>query len=52
MVSQNNLCGSQVPATHAETERLLAETQAMDVLEAEMAAELEFGGISSSQVLP
>ncbi len=40
----------QVPPTHAETERLLAETRAMDVLEAELAADLDFGGISTSQV--
>ncbi|CAL5224634.1 g7352 [Coccomyxa viridis] len=39
----------QVPPTHAETERLLAETRAMDVLEAELAADLDFGGISTSQ---
>jgi len=40
----------QVPQAHAETEKLLAETKAMDVLEAELAAELDFGGISTSQV--
>ena len=40
----------QVPPTHPETERLLAETRAMDVLEAELAADLDFGGISTSQV--
>ena len=51
-VSGELLCGLQVPNTHAETERLLAETKAIDVLEAELAAELDFGGISTSQVLP
>lgn len=40
----------QVPQAHAETEKLLAETKAMDVLEAELAAELDFGGVSTSQV--
>lgn len=29
---------------------MLAETQAMDILEAELAADLDFGGISASQV--
>lgn len=52
MVSGEVLWGMQVPSTHAETERLLAETKAIDVLEAELAAELDFGGISTSQVLP
>ncbi len=40
----------QVPDTHAESVQLLAETRAVNVLEAEYAADLDFGGISTSVV--
>jgi hypothetical protein len=39
-----------VPEQAGESERLLAETRALDVLEAELAADLDFGGLSTSQV--
>ncbi|BDA49511.1 Endonuclease MutS2 [Coccomyxa sp. Obi] len=39
----------QVPEMQVESEQLLAETRAVDVLEAEYAAELDFGGISTAQ---
>ena len=42
--------GWQVGASQAESEVLLAETRAADMLELELATELDFGGISTSQV--
>ena len=42
--------GSQVDASQAESEVLLAETRAADMLELELATDLDFGGISTSQV--
>ena len=39
-----------MPETQAESEQLLGETRAVNVLEAEYAAELDFGGISTAQV--
>lgn len=50
--SESFLCITchQVPGTQLESERLLAETRAVDVLEAEYAADLDFGGISTSKV--
>ncbi len=46
---QNPLWG-QVGASQAESELLLAETRSADMLELELAQELDFGGISTSQV--
>ena len=40
---------AQVPAEQAESEVLLAETRAADALEAQYAADLDFGGIHTSQ---
>lgn len=40
----------QVGASQAESELLLAETRSADMLELELAQELDFGGISTSQV--
>lgn len=42
--------GWQVGASQAESEVLLAETRTADMLELELATELDFGGISTSQV--
>ena len=41
-----------MPEEAPESERLLAETRALDVLEAELAADLDFGGMSTVQVEP
>jgi hypothetical protein len=41
----------QVPMQQAESEQLLAETKAIDAVESEYAADLDFGGISTSQVI-
>ena len=46
------VCNAQVPKEAAESERLLAETRALDVLEAELAADLDFGNLSTAQVEP
>ena len=39
----------QVPDEQAESEALLAETRSADALEAQYAADLDFGGIHTSQ---
>jgi len=49
LLYQYRVIGAQVGATQAQSEVLLAETRAADMLELELATELDFGGISTSQ---